>query len=678
MVSMDDVEKIKSLVPLEDVVAETIVLKPAGRNRLKGLCPFHNEKTPSFFVDVTKGLYRCFGCEESGDIFNFVQKTQNLDFKDALELLAKRAGVELEDDYATSARRPKSKTASRPEPDTQATEPPRSALWIDELVTQAHEALVKGESETACAGLAYFQTRGLGALVEALRLGVIDESIKVPQAGRALDRYRGRAVVPTLEGDQAIWFKARDLSGRAADELKTAGVNKYDGPSGSTPAPFNPAGLEHAREAGFLILCEGEIDGASLLAAYGLNYPVMGLPGGNLPQGWADKIADAGVPVYLALDPDDAGARHTERLQTVLSGLGVRCYRVNLTADLNELLCEHGESLPEQFNAALETAALESTSDLLYIRETWLTELDARANRPHAAYTTGLGVIDDLLSGGYLEGLHLLGGITGGGKTSLALQIATHNALAGRPVIFASYEQSRLELWGRVASCLTSVPYTAIKLGTYDDHGQKLLTSSVLKSDAAWSKLEAVSKYLKIVEGGDALSRSKSAYTVEVLATTARGIADQHGAPPLVIVDYVQRLPAPPELKIRDVRERVGYAAGLLQVNLAREIGCPVLALSSIGRMSYRLGELDLEQRLAALKEAGELEYTAYTTMLIYNLPDELQTSMDFTPGIMSNFRSMCLDIVKNREGEIGRCAVQWKPARGVWNKEKLIKERSR
>lgn len=641
-----------------------------GKN--KTAATWRNERTPS--IQVYTDHWYDYGAKRGGDLQDWLEVAEGLSEEQAREETARVIGYDLQ--ASDKQTQPQVKISSAPkqrEPDKQ-TAPPS---WIDDLVRQAHAALVRGESETARAGLVYFQGRGLGALVEALRLGVVDETVNVPQAGRALDRYRGRAVVPTLEGDRAVWFKARDLSGRTADELKAAGVNKYDGPSGSVPAPFNPVGLERASEAGFLVLCEGEADGASLLAAFGLEYPVMGLPGGTLPRGFGEKIAEAGAPVYLAMDPDAAGIGHAERIQAALSGLGVRCYRVNLTADLNDLLLEHGEKLPEHFNAALETATLESNSDLLYIRETWLAELDARANRPHAAYTTGLEEIDALLGGGYLEGLHLLGGITAGGKTSLALQIATHNALEGRPVIFASYEQSRLELWGRIAARLTHVPYGAIKRGTFDDHGQKLLTSSVLKNDAEWSKLEAVSKHLKIVEGGDALSRSTSAYTVEVLAATARAIAEERGAPPLIVVDYMQRIPAPPELKIRDVRERVGYAAGLLQVSLAREIGCPVLALSSIGRMSYRLGEKDLEERLAALKEAGELEYTAYTTMLIYNLPDELQTSMNLAPGMMSSFRPMCLDVVKNREGDIGRFGVQWTPARGVWKSAQVIKEGS-
>ena len=679
---MDAKDQIKARLPLEDIISETVALKPAGKDHLKGQCPFHADKTPSFFVSTDKGLYRCFGCEESGDVFSFVQKTQNLNFREALELLAQRVGIKLTDGRANSAPKVQPQAVVRPiaapEPKTQAAETPMPASWINDLVSAAHEALVRGETKAAQAAQAYFEGRGLGGLVEGLRLGVVDESVKVPQAGWMLGRFRERALIPTLEGDRAVFFRVRDISGRSAEELKEAEVRKYDGPSGSIPSPFNPVGLEHAREAGAMVLCEGEADAASLLAAFGLKYPVLGLPGGNLPKGWSEQIAAAKVPVYLAMDPDEAGALHAEKLEKELSGLGVNLYRLHLTADVNELLLELGDGFADFFNDLLETATRKGISDILYVRETWLAELDARARRPHATYTTGLEALDTLLDGGYAEGLHLLGGITGGGKTSFALQVAAHNAAAGRPVIFASYEQPRLELWARIAVGLTKVPYTAIKRGTYDDHGQDVLTSSQLKNDEGWGKLEAVAKHLKIVEGGDALSRSTSSYTVEVLAATARAMAEAHGAPPLIIIDYLQRAPAPVGAQIRDVRERVGAVAGLLQMHLAREVGCPVLALSSIGRASYKqLQESSIEDRLAAFKEAGELEYTAYTALLVYGLSEKLQDDLNLAPGMTSTFKPMTLDLVKNREGTVGRVGVQWHAARGAWNGSKSIKERS-
>src|SRR5690348_17055286 len=89
------IAEIKAKLPIADLIQQRTALQRSGRN-YKGLCPFHGEKTPSFYVFPDSHSYHCFGCKESGDIFNFVMKTQGLDFGDALKELAARAGVQLE------------------------------------------------------------------------------------------------------------------------------------------------------------------------------------------------------------------------------------------------------------------------------------------------------------------------------------------------------------------------------------------------------------------------------------------------------------------------------------------------------------------------------------------------------------------------------------------------------
>ena len=93
---MDAVEAIKQRLSIEDVVGDYVQLRRMGAN-MKGLCPFHNEKTPSFTVSVDKGIYHCFGCSEGGDMFEFIMKVDGLDFKEALLKLANKAGVSLRD-----------------------------------------------------------------------------------------------------------------------------------------------------------------------------------------------------------------------------------------------------------------------------------------------------------------------------------------------------------------------------------------------------------------------------------------------------------------------------------------------------------------------------------------------------------------------------------------------------
>ena len=91
---MDEVQEIKQKLDIADVIGSYIQLKPAGRN-LKALSPFHAEKTPSFMVSPEKGIWHDFSTDEGGDIFTFVMRMEGISFPEALEILAKRAGVQL-------------------------------------------------------------------------------------------------------------------------------------------------------------------------------------------------------------------------------------------------------------------------------------------------------------------------------------------------------------------------------------------------------------------------------------------------------------------------------------------------------------------------------------------------------------------------------------------------------
>jgi DNA primase len=92
---MDAVEEVKSRLDIADAVQEYLPLKPAGSGSFRGLCPFHHEKTPSFYVNRPRQSWHCFGCDQGGDVISFVMKMEGMEFREALELLATKTGVEL-------------------------------------------------------------------------------------------------------------------------------------------------------------------------------------------------------------------------------------------------------------------------------------------------------------------------------------------------------------------------------------------------------------------------------------------------------------------------------------------------------------------------------------------------------------------------------------------------------
>ena len=622
--------------------------------------PLRSEKTSSIHVRTdAPSRWHDFGSGDGGDLIDFLEAAENLDKESATiraaELLGTRNG--------SSARaRPRPSTPpgdASLKPNTAKAEPVET---FDDVVDQAHEALFLGDSPDAARAWEYLKQRGISpATAKAARLGVVDDSVSLPES-MTRGVFSGRILFPYLDrAGQAVFLNARSAADVDDDY-------RFRKPRDARQiVPYNAPSL--ARAAGYVIVVEGELDALSLLEALGPDAPVIGTGGG----GWRDAFL-ANLPgdlehAFLLFDADDAGERFAEAATPALEARGITAKALVLPdacKDANDALRAAGaDGLRHHVERQIDAAR--SISDASYLLTTYLEELDRRHARPHAAYTTTLDQVDRLLDGGYHEGLHVVGGITGGGKTSYALRVSLENALAGRHVIYASYEQSKLELWSRLASAVTTLPYSALKRGTYHERdGSTAPAGTLIQQHEAWSTLLKASERLVILEAGDALSRRDSEHTVEALQRLARRLKADTGVPPLIVVDYLQRVPAK-DLTGRDIRERVAYVAGLLQVGLAREVGSPVLALSSLNRASYQQGgKLSPEQRLSSLKESGELEYSAYTVTLLYGVP-EGQEDEGFTPGALDKWKPMVLGLVKNREGAIGDTPVRWTPVGDQW-----------
>lgn len=217
----DDVATVRERARIEDIVGEHVTLKPAGVGSMKGLCPFHDERTPSFHVRPPVGLWHCFGCNEGGDVISFVQKLDGLGFTEAVEHLAGRVGVQLRYEEGGPAR-----PGEEPGRRQRLLEAHRhaAAFYAEQLLTPAaatgrqflaERGFDRGAAEQFGVG---FAPQGWDALLRHLRgKGFTEAELTVSgllsQGNRGLyDRFRGRLVWPIRDvtGD-VLGFGARRL-----------------------------------------------------------------------------------------------------------------------------------------------------------------------------------------------------------------------------------------------------------------------------------------------------------------------------------------------------------------------------------------------------------------------------------------------------------------------------------
>ncbi|MGW0820097.1 DNA primase [Streptomyces sp. NPDC002845] len=217
----EDVKAVRDAVPIDAVVSEYLQLRNAGGGNLKGLCPFHDEKSPSFQVSPSKGLFHCFGCQEGGDTITFVMKVDHLSFSEAVERLAAQAGITLR--YEEGGYNPSHQRGER----IRLVEAHKiAAEWYAEQLATSPEAetgrlfLAERGFDQAAAlhfGVGY-SPQGWDHLTRYLRgKGFTDKELLLSglsQEGRRgpIDRFRGRLMWPIRDiGGEVVGFGARKL-----------------------------------------------------------------------------------------------------------------------------------------------------------------------------------------------------------------------------------------------------------------------------------------------------------------------------------------------------------------------------------------------------------------------------------------------------------------------------------
>jgi DNA primase len=323
---MSDTDEIKSRLNIVDIVGKSVKLKKAGRN-FKGLCPFHNEKTPSFIVSPERESWHCFGCGKGGDIFSFVMEFQHIDFSEALEDLAQLAGI-------TLTRRPSESAESSLKEQLYAVNHLASEFY--------HYILTKhplGEN-----GLSYFKNRGVSdksmstfmlgyspnswdGLFKYLRKKGYEDTL-LEKAGLVIrstrnyyDRFRGR-VMFTLKDHRGnvVGFAGRvlDPHPEEAKYINTQETPVYIKSNVVYALDVTKPAVQKENEA---IVMEGELD---VISSFQAGIPnVVAIKGSALTEGHVRLLRRFTDRLTFALDSDMAGDAAARRGIEVADSVGM-------------------------------------------------------------------------------------------------------------------------------------------------------------------------------------------------------------------------------------------------------------------------------------------------------------------------------------------------------------------
>lgn len=360
---MDAKDQIKQKLDIVDIIGEYMQLKKAGAN-YRGLCPFHNEKSPSFMVSQDKQIYHCFGCSEGGDLISFVQKIEHCEFIEALKILAPKAGV----------------TLNEFEP-KQQTDKKAATSEINRLAAKFYNQVLKLSAQAQKAR-DYLKKRGLSELtIDSWQIGyspetwdtalkalktkkfneqqIVESGLAIrAQQGKVYDRFRNRIMFPICnQRGQVVGFTSRIID--AKDE-------QFGGKYVNSPQTeiFNKSevifGLDKAKESikknGYAILMEGNMDVITSHQAGVTN--AVATSGTALTAGHVQILKRYTDSFYFCFDGDSAGQQALLRAFQTAAPMEVNCYAVILPTEVNGMPVKDPDDLikasPEEWLKAIK------------------------------------------------------------------------------------------------------------------------------------------------------------------------------------------------------------------------------------------------------------------------------------------------------------------------------------
>ncbi len=362
------------------VVSRYVSLTRRGSGNL-GLCPFHNENTPSFSVSSDKQFFHCFGCGAGGDVITFVMKIENLDFPDAVARLAEWAGLEVPESTYGKGERSKRKRGQEACRDA-------ARFFHERLKSPSGEdarkyLLERGLSPATITrfGLGYSPDAWSELLDELLGRGYSKAEllsaglVTTGKSGKVYDRFRNRAMFPIIDVTGAVI----GFGGRVMGEGEPKYLNSPESEVFNKRKNLYALNIAKASKADFFLLCEGYMDVISLHQA-GFDSAVASL-GTSLTEEQAHLISKYKSRVITVYDSDRAGKAATERAIDILkkAGLDVRVLTVHGAKDPDEFIKKFGR---DKFQKLIDAALPAAEYRLGSVRE----EFDLSDDKQRVAY----------------------------------------------------------------------------------------------------------------------------------------------------------------------------------------------------------------------------------------------------------------------------------------------------
>lgn len=320
--SEDFKEELRRRNDIVDVVGSYVPLTKRSGANLFGLCPFHSEKTPSFSVSSEKQIYHCFGCGKGGDVVSFIMQIENLSYPDAVQFLARRAGMEVPED----------------DPDPGRGRRTRMLELNRDAARYFHSRLMDASGAPA---QAYVEKRGVVSMVNRFGLGyapggwqsltdamtrrgytrqeLVDAGLaRVGKGGGLYDYFRNRLMFPVID----VRGSVIGFSGRILDDGEPKYLNSPDTLVYSKSRSLFALNLAKKSKSGYILLAEGNIDVVSLHQA-GFDSAVASL-GTSLTPDQARLLSRYTSQVIIAYDADAAGQKAAQRAIGILQPLDLK------------------------------------------------------------------------------------------------------------------------------------------------------------------------------------------------------------------------------------------------------------------------------------------------------------------------------------------------------------------